>query len=43
MLKEEGADVSVQGIQISRTAPKVNHLLFVDDSILFFKAAATNA
>ena len=26
MLKEEGADVGVQGIQISRTAPKVNHL-----------------
>ena len=39
-LKGEGG---IQGIQVAQTAPKINHLLFADDSLLFFKAAACNA
>ena len=40
VLKGEGG---IQGIQIAQTAPKINHLLFADESLLFFKAVACNA
>ena len=43
ILKGEGADQHVHGIQVSRTAPMINHLLFADDCLLFFKADASNA
>ena len=43
VLKGVGADQSVNGIQIARTAPKINHLLFADDCLLFLKADASNA
>jgi hypothetical protein len=43
MLKGEQINQDVQGIQISQTAPKINHLLFADDCLLFFKADARNA
>ena len=37
MLKAEGKKGNIQGIQVSHTAPKIDHLLFADDSILFLK------
>jgi hypothetical protein len=33
----------IRGIQIAQTAPKINHLLFADDSLLFFRATESNA
>ena len=36
VLKGEGANQYVNGIQISCTYPKINHLLFADDCLLFF-------
>ena len=30
-------DSGVEGISVAPTAPSVNHLLFADDSLLFFK------
>lgn len=32
------ANKSIQGIKICRGAPYINHLLFADDSVVFFKA-----
>jgi hypothetical protein len=43
VLKGEGADCHINGVQISCSSPKVNHLLFADDCLLFFKADASNA
>jgi hypothetical protein len=43
MLKGEGYGGNVQGIEVLSPAPKINHLLFADDSILFFKPTANNA
>lgn len=40
MAANEGA---INGCQIATQAPKVTHLLFVDDSFLFFKANVTEA
>jgi hypothetical protein len=42
VLKGNGLEGRVQGIQVSPTTPSINHLLFVDDSILFFKATPGN-
>ena len=42
VLKGEGANQYINGIQISCTYPKINHLLFADDCLLFFKADANN-
>jgi hypothetical protein len=43
VLKGEGADCHINGVQISCSSSKVNHLLFADDCLLFFKADASNA
>jgi hypothetical protein len=43
VLKGNGLEGMVQCIQVSPTSPSINHLLFADDSILFFKATPGNA
>lgn len=43
LLKGQGVGVEVHGIQVAASAPEVNHLLFADDSLLFFGASNANA
>jgi len=43
MLKAGEKSGNIQGIQVSHTAPKIDHLLFADNIILFFKATKNNA
>jgi hypothetical protein len=38
LLRSRGISENLVGIQVAPTAPPVNHLLFADDSMLFFKA-----
>lgn len=38
LLRSRGISENLVGIQVAPTAPPVNHLLFADDSLLFFKA-----
>ena len=33
----------LNGLKVAATAPSVNHLLFADDSLLFFQASAEGA
>lgn len=42
LLKEELAG-RLKGVQICRSAPKINHLLFVDDLLLFSKATVRDS
>jgi hypothetical protein len=42
VLKGNGLEGRVQGIHVCPTAPTINHLLFADDSILFFKDTLGN-
>lgn len=37
LLNSAEAQNSIIGIHISRSAPRLNHLLFVDDSLLFYE------
>jgi hypothetical protein len=43
LLKHAMRTREMEGIQIANTAPKVNHLLFADDCILFSKDTPTDA
>ena len=38
LLKSKSESSKVTGLQVAATAPSVNHLLFADNSLLFFKA-----
>lgn len=43
LLKREGNKQNLHGIQVARSAPKITHLLFADDSLLFARANLTEA
>lgn len=43
MLKKEANHNKLHGIQVARNAPKVTHLLFADDSLLFARANSSEA
>ena len=43
LLKSKSESSNLHGIQVAPTAPPVNHLLFADDSLLFFKANGVGA
>jgi hypothetical protein len=43
LLKNHDQSSALNGVQVASTAPAVNHLLFADDSLLFFKANAEGA
>jgi len=42
LLKLRSESSNLQGIVVAPTAPAVNHLLFVDDSLLFFKSSESS-
>ena len=43
LLKSQRESSNLGGIQVAPSAPPVNHLLFADDSLLFFKANSVGA
>ncbi|XP_073353989.1 uncharacterized protein [Aegilops tauschii subsp. strangulata] len=43
LLKSRDESSNLHGIQVAPSAPHVNHLLFADDSLLFFKANSEGA
>jgi hypothetical protein len=43
LLKPSRQSSHLQGLKVASTAPVVNHLLFVDDSLLLFKASDEGA
>lgn len=43
LLKREGNKQNLHGIQVARSDPKITHLLFADDSLLFARANLTEA
>lgn len=43
LLKSRRQSSNMEGLQVSSSAPKVNHLLFADDSLLFLKANSEGA
>jgi hypothetical protein len=43
LLQKEVQTCAITPIRISRRAPGISHLLFADDSLLFFKAQANKA
>jgi hypothetical protein len=38
LLQEADLDGSLQGVQVCHDAPRINHLFFTDDSLIFMKA-----
>lgn len=43
LLKSRSESSNLSGLQLASSAPPVNHLLFADDSLLFFKASGVGA
>jgi hypothetical protein len=43
LLKTHDQSSQLAGIKVAPSAPPVNHLLFVDDSLLFFKGTSAGA
>ena len=43
LLKSKSESSNLSGLKVAPTAPLVNHLLFADDSLLFFKANSVGA
>ena len=43
LLNSRNQSSNLKGIKVAPSAPTVNHLLFADDSLLFFKANEENA
>ncbi|CAJ2638124.1 unnamed protein product [Trifolium pratense] len=43
LVKKQAETGSMHGIQIARQAPKISHLFFADDSLLFARASAAEA
>ena len=43
LLKSKDESSNIHGLQVAHSAPPVNHLLFADDSLLFFKANSVGA
>jgi hypothetical protein len=43
LMKNYGSQGLIFGIKVSRNAPSISHLLFADDSLLFFKLDADQA
>jgi hypothetical protein len=43
LLKDKDQSSALNGLKVAPTAPAVNHLLFADDSLLFFKASTEGA
>jgi hypothetical protein len=43
LLKDKDQSSALNGLKVAPTAPAMNHLLFADDSLLFFKASTEGA
>lgn len=43
LLKSRSESSNLHGLQVAPSAPPVSHLLFADDSLLFFKANGVGA
>ena len=43
LLKSQNQSSQLSGIKVAPSAPPVNHLLFADDSLLFFRASVDRA
>jgi hypothetical protein len=43
ILQHEASNGAIQGVKVCRRAPEITHLLFADDSLLFFRASEEQA
>ena len=39
MLRKEEREGHIKGVAVCRSAPRISHLLFADDSIIFYRAS----